>query len=166
MTGVWIVFSTICSGADVRKHQSPASLTFVSGIHRWPVNSPHKGPVTRKMFPFSEDVMFLEQRGPCNPYKPCNHNRYIEIFLRTDKLRKATWKSIILKNKSKFWRTSLKVRSHMRGRTRAEAGGKLAWTQIITCVHTSCAVAERRRSGSKIRSVRNELRNYIISYSI
>ena len=42
----------------------------------------------------------------------------------------------------------------MRGRTRAEAGGQLASTQIITCVHT-CAVAERRRSGSKIRSARN-----------
>ena len=26
------------------------------GIHRWPVNSPHKGPVTRKMFPFN-DIM-------------------------------------------------------------------------------------------------------------
>ena len=37
---------------------------------------------------------------------------------------------------------------------RAEAGGKLASPQIITCVHT-CAVAERRRSGSKIRSARN-----------
>ena len=31
-----------------RKHQSSASLAFVRGIHRWPVNSPHKGPVTRK----------------------------------------------------------------------------------------------------------------------
>ena len=41
-----------------------------------------------------------------------------------------------------------------RGRARAEAGGKLASTQIITCVHT-CAVAERRRSGSKNRSARN-----------
>ena len=49
---------------------------------------------------------------------------------------------------------TLKVRSHMRGRTRAGAGGKLASTQIITCVHT-CAVAERRRSGSKNRSARN-----------
>ena len=38
--------------------------------------------------------------------------------------------------------------------TRAGAGGKLASTQIITCVHT-CAVAERRRSGSKNRSARN-----------
>ena len=40
------------------KHQSSASLAFVRGIHRWPVNSPHKGPVTRKMFPFDDVIMF------------------------------------------------------------------------------------------------------------
>ena len=40
--GVFIVCSTIDSGADQRKHQSFASLAFVRGIHRWPVNSPHK----------------------------------------------------------------------------------------------------------------------------
>ena len=39
-----------------KKHQNSASLAFVWGIHRWPVNSPHKWPVTRKMFPF-DDVM-------------------------------------------------------------------------------------------------------------
>ena len=27
------------------------------GIHRWPVNSPHKGPVTRKRFPFDDVIM-------------------------------------------------------------------------------------------------------------
>ena len=27
------------------------------GIHRWPVISPHKGPVTRKMFPFDDVIM-------------------------------------------------------------------------------------------------------------
>ena len=36
-----------------KKHQSSASLAFVRGIHRWPVNSPLKGPVKRKMFPSS-----------------------------------------------------------------------------------------------------------------
>ena len=46
------------SGADQRKHQSPASLVFVLGIHRWPVNSPHKGPVTRKMFLFDDVIMW------------------------------------------------------------------------------------------------------------
>ena len=52
ITGVSIVFSTVCSGAHQRNHQSSASLAFVRGIQRWPVNPPHKGPVTRKMFPF------------------------------------------------------------------------------------------------------------------
>ena len=40
-----------------RKHQSFASLAFVRGIHRWPMNSPHKGPTTRKMFPW-DVIMF------------------------------------------------------------------------------------------------------------
>ena len=54
---VSIVYSTVCSDADQRKHQSSASLAFVRDIHRWPVNSPHKGPVTRKMFPFDDVIM-------------------------------------------------------------------------------------------------------------
>ena len=53
-----IVYSTVYSGADHRKHQSSASLAFVRRIHRWPVNSPHKWPVTRKMFPFDDVIMF------------------------------------------------------------------------------------------------------------
>ena len=56
ITGVSIVYSTICSAADQRKHQSSASLAFVRGIHRWPVNSPHKGPVTWNMFPFDDVI--------------------------------------------------------------------------------------------------------------
>ena len=35
-----------------KKTQSSASLASVSGIHRRQLNSPHKGPVTRKMFRF------------------------------------------------------------------------------------------------------------------
>ena len=56
ITSLTIVYSTVYPGADQRKHQSSASLAFVRGIHRGPVNSPHKGPVTRKMFP-SDDVI-------------------------------------------------------------------------------------------------------------
>ena len=52
ITRLTIVYSTVYSDADQRKHQSSASLAFVRGIHRRPVNSPHKGPVTLKMFPF------------------------------------------------------------------------------------------------------------------
>ena len=50
ITCVPIVFTTVCSGTDQRKHQSSASPAFVRGIHRWLVNSPHKGPVTWKIF--------------------------------------------------------------------------------------------------------------------
>ena len=56
-----IVCSTVYEGADQRKHQSSASLAFVLGIHRAPVNSPHKWPVTRKMFPFDEVIMLWNQ---------------------------------------------------------------------------------------------------------
>ena len=40
-----------------KKDQSSASLAFVWGIHRGPVNSPHKWPVTRKMFSFDDVIM-------------------------------------------------------------------------------------------------------------
>ena len=57
ITSLTIVHSIVYSDADERKHQSSASLVFVWGINRWPVNSPHKGPVTRKMFPFDDVIM-------------------------------------------------------------------------------------------------------------
>ena len=57
ITSLIIVYSTVYSDADQRKHQSSASLAFVWGIHRGPVNSPHKWPVTRKMLPFDDVIM-------------------------------------------------------------------------------------------------------------
>ena len=45
---------------DQRKHQSSASLDLVHGIHRWPMNSPHKWPVTRKTSPFHDVIMLSE----------------------------------------------------------------------------------------------------------
>ena len=48
ITSLMIVYSTVYSGADQRKHQSSASLF------------PHKGPVTWKMFPFDDDIMVRE----------------------------------------------------------------------------------------------------------
>ena len=61
ITSLTIVYSTVYSDAAQSKHQSSASLAFVSGIHRGPVNSPHKWPVTRKMFPFDDVIMFLSE---------------------------------------------------------------------------------------------------------
>ena len=57
ITSLTIVYSTVYLGADKKKHQRSASLAFVRGIHRGPVNSPHKWPVTRKMSPFDDIIM-------------------------------------------------------------------------------------------------------------
>ena len=57
ITSLTIVYSTVYSGVGQGKHQSSASLAFVRGIHRGPVNSPHKRPVTRKIFPFGDVIM-------------------------------------------------------------------------------------------------------------
>ena len=55
ITSFTIIYSTVYSDAN----QSSASLAFVRGIHRWPVNSPHKGPVTRKVLSFDDVIMAL-----------------------------------------------------------------------------------------------------------
>ena len=57
ITSLMIVYSTVNSDADQRKRQSSASLAFVRGIHRRPVNSPHKWPVSRNFFPFDDVIM-------------------------------------------------------------------------------------------------------------
>ena len=56
---------------DKRKNQSSVPLVFVRGIHRWPVNSPHKGPVTPKVFPF-DDVIIRQVYSP-GPYLRGGH---------------------------------------------------------------------------------------------
>ena len=64
ITSVMIVYSTVCSGADQRKYQISMSLALMRGIHRWPVNSSHKGLVTQKMFPFDDVIMKF-----CHPWE-------------------------------------------------------------------------------------------------
>ena len=64
ITSLTIVYSTVYSDADQSKHQSSASLAFVRGIHRGPVNSTHKWQVTRKVFPFDDVIM--QRRNQAN----------------------------------------------------------------------------------------------------
>ena len=45
-----------------KETSSSASLAFVWGIHRGPVNSPHIWPVTRKMLPFDNVIMSFLNR--------------------------------------------------------------------------------------------------------
>ena len=75
------VYSTVYSDAYQRKHQSSASLAFLHGIHRSPVNSSHKWPVTRKMFPF-DDVIIQWTDPMNNPWREAHwllHPAYIYI---------------------------------------------------------------------------------------
>ena len=69
ITGVSIMYSTVCSGADQRRHQSSASLAFLREIHRSPVNAPHKEPVTRKKFPFDDVIMFASEQSGWRTYR-------------------------------------------------------------------------------------------------
>ena len=71
ITSLTNVYSTVCSGAYQRKYESSASLAFVRGLHRGPVNSPHKWPVIRKMFPFDDVIMLLstQHRGWLQQYR-------------------------------------------------------------------------------------------------
>ena len=63
------LFNSLC-GLTSKKHLSPHYWPFVRGIHRWPVNSPHKGPVTRKKLPSDDVIMatfYLDKRSLFNP---------------------------------------------------------------------------------------------------
>ena len=60
ITSLVVVYWIVYSGANQRKPQSSASLAFVRGIHRRPVNSAHKGPVTRKMIPFDDVIVWYQ----------------------------------------------------------------------------------------------------------
>ena len=70
ITGVSIVYSTVYSGAGQRKHQSSASLAFKGNS---PGNSPHKGPITRKMFPFDNVIMWTSSHLVSFFYVGCKY---------------------------------------------------------------------------------------------
>ena len=75
------VYSTVYSGADQKHHQCSAPLAFVGGIHRWPMNSPHRGPVTREMFPFDDVIMsVLDTRQACNWKDVGSSSTRVELF--------------------------------------------------------------------------------------
>ena len=82
ITSLTTVYSTVYSGTNQRKHQSSASLAFVIGIHRWPVNYPHKGPVTRKIFPLDDVIMWTERvRRGVGVWGSCLWRNLIELNL-------------------------------------------------------------------------------------
>ena len=100
ITSLTIVCWNSCSGADQIKYQCSASLAFVRGIHRWLVNTPHKGPVTRKQFPFDDVIM--RWLYPCEPLDRCieclcgSDACSYQITGFPDDLFAARWDGIIL----------------------------------------------------------------------
>ena len=82
ITNLTIVCSIDYSDADQRKHQNHTSLTFVRGIHRGPVNSPHKWPVTRKIFPFDDVIMIIEDQAPEDSIHACSIFIWIAVVAK------------------------------------------------------------------------------------
>ena len=78
ITSLTIVYSTVYSDADQRKHQSSGLLAFVWGIHRSPVNSPHKWPVTRKMFHLMTSSCLFETYRVNKSLRPVAANRQVQ----------------------------------------------------------------------------------------
>ena len=79
ITSVLIVCSNVCSGADQGKHQNPRVNGLCEGDHRWPVDSHHQGPVTRKMFPFDDVIMNKTANRTTN----VNTLRHSNTYLRS-----------------------------------------------------------------------------------
>ena len=69
ITSLTIVYSTVNSDADQRKHQSSASLAIVS---------PHNWPVTRKKFPFHDVIMKIKYSVL---YNFCENGRIITVLV-------------------------------------------------------------------------------------
>ena len=103
ITSPTFVHSNVYSGTDQIKHQRSALLTLMRGIHRWPVNSPHKGPVTRKVFPFDDVIMVWTAFKPplCpNPsiwYVDLWYHQYINSFRSSDAIWRHRYESTWLR---------------------------------------------------------------------
>ena len=93
-----------------KSKKTSAALVFVWGIHRWPVNSPHKGPVTRKMFPY-DDVIMLWIRMTSQTLWQSSYQKMV-VNVATNYNTESRFSSVIIENRHwiyhrllscKFW---------------------------------------------------------------
>ena len=93
ITSLTILYSTVYSGADQKKHQSSASLVFLMEIHWWPVNSPHKVLVSRKMLAFDDVIMFQCNCLPCMVILPVTKKEitFKSTYINVDPTSHYTW---------------------------------------------------------------------------
>ena len=69
-------------------------MAFVRGIHRWPVNSPHKGPVTQKMSPFDDVIMSSDMERV-----PMSWPHYAMNWVHGTSITQAIWLGVQPYNK-------------------------------------------------------------------
>ena len=99
ITSLTIVYSTVYSRRRSKKTSKLRITGFVRGIHRWPVNSPHKGPVTRKLFPFDDVIMV------CPFYRRYSSQQLVsKFFMATD----TNIGPVLIKTKKPFSFSSLR----------------------------------------------------------
>ena len=102
ITSVSIVYSTVCSGEDQRKHQISMSLAFVWGIHWLLVDSLHKSPVVPKMFPVDDVIMLsLGQHG---------HHFKDAIFIHLFEKRDVLCRGNVRPKKGTYYAVAMSVR--------------------------------------------------------
>ena len=125
ITSLTIVYSTVYSGADQRKHQSSASLASMRGIHRWPVNSPTKGQWRGKCFHLmtsscDDSLWFLLPHGSsCRPFPQTLPSvvQKMGLFLNNE-LKQFSAKINLFSNKKWAWKWCLRNIGHLSGPVR------------------------------------------------
>ena len=100
------MFTQLLFQAQIKENsKAPRHWTLCwefTGDHRWLVNSPHKWPVTRKLFPFDDSIMpMLWIVGNHDPWNDCLFNLPALITLK----RIKTGKHTLITNKSAQYST-------------------------------------------------------------
>ena len=92
ITGISSVYSTVCSDADHREHQSSESLVFVRVIHQWPVNyaNPVYGVAT-----ICHQVRWLRWGHPSLFHTATSLFIWYKMFRMRDISYKLTWMKFI-----------------------------------------------------------------------
>ena len=121
ITSLMIVYSSVYSGADQRKHQSSVSLVFVRGIHWWPVN--YTKPVTRKMFPFDDVIMEAKRSAACSL---TSFTIYLQVIMNTGLADSITSNSKQIIDNRWLWKLhELRVIVYSNFRTVSRSNGSL-----------------------------------------
>ena len=134
------LFTQPFNQADKKKHQSSASLAFLRGIHRWPVNLPHKGPVTRKMFPFGDVIMtetvtfHFQKAGVRTIRLTLSRGRPYIAWVENNVTRRATTNRLIndgIWHQIRITRSVIHSFWHNDAIWRHRSGSTLAWVIVL-----------------------------------